>query len=445
MSSVLPDRRQVNVRTLFETTRAEAHAALLKAVNSRMNQLLAEAVAVLLGRERYERRGHVPKTVQGGACPHCHRRQSNSFSRHGGRWRTVTTCWGDLSIYWPRARCVCGHCVELNLNGWLAPYQRLGEDVDVLIQRWGSLSVSLRHMADELAHTYIGPLALRTLNTRLHQLKELTPELATTAAPPVVLVDGFYITQLRPNGEVRTDAKGRRRPVKGRFKRCLLVALGIWPATGRQEVLAWTLTEGEDFHAWLTFLSRLEEAGVNVEHGLELLIHDGSGSLGAALRFLDLGVSLQRCVFHKLRNIAGALVWPEDLEADVRQRKRRQIMRDFKAIWQAKHYATALRRYLAVCRKYRYVQPAAVATLRRDFRATVAYFAVAQAHPTWSHAFLRTTSRLERFNRRLRTHCRAAGAYHSDHGILAMVAQVADEAFQPRPPSERVCYIVPTV
>ena len=445
MSSVPRDRRQVNVQAMFETALAEAHVALLSALNKRMNQLLAEALTVLLGRERYERRGHVPKTVQGGACPHCRRRQSNGFSRHGGRWRTVTTYWGDLRIYWPRARCVCGHCVELNLNGWLAPYQRLGTDVDVLIQRWGGLSLSLRQMAAELAHTYIGPLALRTLNMRLHQLKELTPELATTDAPPVVLVDGFYITQLRPNGEVRTDAKGRRRPVKGRFKRCLLVALGIWPDTGRQEILGWMLAEGEDFNAWLTFLSRLEAAGINVEHGLELLIHDGSGSLTNALRFLDLGVSLQRCVFHKLRNIAQALVWSADLEADVRQRKRRRLMRDFKAIWQAKHYATALRRYLAVWRKYRHDQPAAVATLRRDFRATVAYFAVAQAHPTWSHTLLRTTSRLERFNRQLRTRCRAAGAYHSDDGILAMVAQVADEAFQPRPPSERVCYIVPTI
>lgn len=289
---------------MFETTLAEAHAALLNALNMRMNELLAEAVAVLLGRERYERRGHVPKTVQGGECPHCHRRQSHHFGRHGGRWRTVTTYWGDLHVYWRRARCVCGHCVELNLNGWLAPYQRLGEDVDVLIQRWGGLSLSLRQMAGELAHTYIGPLALRTLNMRLHQLKELTPELATTAAPPVVLVDGFYITQLRPNGEVRTDAKGRRRKVKGRFKRCLLVALGMWPDTGRQEVLAWTLTEGEDFTTWLTLLSQLEAAGINVEHGLQLLIHDGHAGLTQALRFLDLGVSLQRCVFHKLRNIA---------------------------------------------------------------------------------------------------------------------------------------------
>jgi hypothetical protein len=444
MSSLLRDRRQVNVRTMFETALAEAHAALLAALSTRMNQLLVQAVAVLLGRERYERRGHVPNAVQGGVCPHCHRQQSNRFSRHGGRWRSVTVYWGDLHVYWPRVRCLCGHCVELNLNGWLEPYQRVGEDVDVLIQRWGGLSLSLRAMRRELSHTYIGPLALRTLNVRLHQLAELTPDMATTDAPPILLVDGFYITQIRPNGERRTDAQGRRRAVKGRFKRCLLVALGIWPDSGRQEVLAWTLTEGEDFTAWVTFLGGLEEAGINVEHGLKLIIHDGGAGLAAALRFLDLGVALQRCVFHKLKNIARALVLPEDLEADARQRKRRSILRDFAAIWQVKHYATALRRYLAVCRKYRSQQPNAVATLRRDFRATLAYFAVAQAHPAWPHELLRTTSRLERFNRSLRKRCRAAGAYHSDDGILAMVAQTADAAFQPRPPSARVCYIVPT-
>ena len=192
-------------------------------------------------------------------------------------------------------------------------------------------------------------------------------------------------------------------------------------------------------------MSRLEEAGINVEHGLQLIIHDGGAGLTAALHFLDLGVSLQRCLFHKLRNIAREIVLPDDLEAEVRQRKRRTILGDFRAIWQAKHYATVLRRYLAVCRKYRRSQPTAVATLRRDFRATVAYYAIQLAHPSWPRRLLRTTSRLERFNRALRKRCRAAGAYHSDDGILAMVAQTADAAFQPRPPTEQVCYIIPTV
>jgi hypothetical protein len=356
----------------------------------------------------------------------------------------VTIWWGDLQVRWPRVLCECGHCVKLNLNGWLEPYQRLGEDVDVLIQRWGAMSLSLRQMAKELARTYIGPLGLRTLNERLHQLQELTPDLDEVATPPVLQVDGIYITQLRANGEVRTDRKGRKRAVKGRFKRCVLIALGVWPETGRQEVLAWQLSDGEDFTAWLNFLTTLEEHGICAEKGLRLIIHDGGAGLCAALRFLDLGVAEQRCLFHKLRNISKAIQLPDNLDPEERRRLRKKIMRDFKAIWQAKQYATILRRYLQVYRQYRHSQPVAVATLRRDFRATLAYLSVQQEHPTWQRRFLRTTSRLERFNRALRKHCRSAGAYHSDEGLLAMIAQTADEAFQPGTSTSEKRHTVPT-
>jgi len=75
MSSVLPDRRQVNVRTLFETALQAAHAALLAALSARMNELLGQAVDHLLGRPRYVRRGHVADAIQGGRCPHCQRRR----------------------------------------------------------------------------------------------------------------------------------------------------------------------------------------------------------------------------------------------------------------------------------------------------------------------------------------------------------------------------------
>ena len=81
---------------------------------------------------------------------------------------------------------------------------------------------------------------------------------------------------------------------------------------------------------------------------------------------------------------------------------------------------------LKVLQKYRTTQPDAVATLRRNFRATVAYFLLQERHPTWRRSLLRTTSRLERFNRRLRRRIRSANAYHSDAGVLAMIAQVAD-------------------
>jgi transposase-like protein len=82
-----------------------------------------------------------------------------------------------------------------------------------------------------------------------------------------------------------------------------------------------------------------------------------------------------------------------------------------------------LRRYLKVVRTYRQTQPEAVATLRRDFRFTITYYALEQEFPGWERRHLRTTSRLERFNRRIRRRLRAANAYHSNTGMNAMVTQ----------------------
>ena len=86
-----------------------------------------------------------------------------------------------------------------------------------------------------------------------------------------------------------------------------------------------------------------------------------------------------------------------------------------------------LRRYLKVVRTYRHAQPEAVATLRRDFRQTITYYALEQQFPYWERKYLRTTSRLERFNRRLRWRIRAANAYHSEIGLEAMVTQETHE------------------
>ncbi len=244
---------------------------------------------------------------------------------------------------------------------------------------------------------------------------------------------------------MRKDAKGRKRPVKGRYKRCILVALGIWPETGRQEVLAWELVEVEDTFAWLHFLTRLEAQGISVPNGLRLLIHDGNSALQAVLDFLNLGAAHQRCLFHKLKNILRAIQVPDGLTKEEAWRQRKAVLKDFQAIWQAKEYATALRRYLQVYRKYRTTQPAAVATLRRDFRATLTYYQIVKEHPTWPRRFLRTTSQLERFNRRLRKRARSAGAYHSDAGLLAMVAQTADQAFKPGRRTAQLCHTFSTV
>ena len=418
----------VNARLQLEATLLEAEATLQRTIELRVTALLVAIVQHILGRRHHRRRNQVPERLRReGRCCRCGSKASHRFSRNGFRERCLLTRWGPLAIHLPRVRCECGGSVQIDFGGLLRPYQRIWDDVDRQIQRWGALAISLRQMRRELEHMHIGPLSLRTLNQRLHRLIELEPEHDAKDVPPILQTDAIWATVLRPNGKVRRDRKGRKRPVKGRCKCPIFIAMGIWPEEERCEILLWRLGTGENAEDWVQFLSLLEAQGIRGENGLKLIIHDGGLGLCSALQTVWFDAHLQRCLFHKQRNIYQALRAPEELTPKQRRRRFKAIFKDFRLIWEARRYQTVLRRYLQVVRKYRHSQPEAVATLRRDFRSTVAYYHLEQQFPSWDRKHLRTTSRLERFNRRIRRRLRAANAYHSDQGLLAMVTQETHE------------------
>ena len=433
MASIATERGSVNAKAIFAAALAETQAALVKRLGEAVGQGLDANIERMLGRSAYVRRERIGPWVEVSAvCQRCKCRQSQRFLRNGHRAHTVLTLWGEVTVWVQRLVCVCGGSVRLAMEGWLRPYQRIGDDIDAQVRRWGALRLSLREMQAELAQLHLPPLALRTLNQRLQQVAAIpaaTTAAATTAAPvapvpPVLQVDAIWVTQLVPTGTYHRDAKGRRRPDKKRIKRPIFIALGVWPDSDRAEVLAWRLAEREDEGAWLAFLSHLEATGICGANGLELIIHDGGAGLCAAFNIVHFGAAEQRCLFHKLRNLYHAIrVSAENLTRQEQRRQRKAIFRDFHHIWQAKRFATLLQRYRHVVRQYRLTQPEAVHCLRTDFRATVAYFAVHQRHPDWDITHLRTTSRLERCNRCLRRRARAASAYHSDAGLQAMITQ----------------------
>lgn len=416
----------VNARALFESQVDEVLESLCQTIGIRFTALLVAIVSHIVGRGHYVRRTEVSKRLlREGKCCRCGSTCSRRFSRNGFRPRDpLVTSWGMIPFQLPRVRCECGGSVKIDFGDLIRPYQRIGDDVDVQIQRLGGIAASLRQMRSWFGDLHIGPLALRTLNKRLHLLVNLDPNREVEDVPPVLEVDAIWITLLRPNGEVRCDRKGRKRPVKGRFKVPILIAMGVWPDSGRREILLWRIGADEGAEEWVKFLEILEEQGIRGENGLKLIIHDGGKGLCSALETVWFDAEQQRCLFHKLRNIADAIHLPDGLTRKQRKQRRKKIMKDFKGIWEARRYETMLRRYLKVVRAYRDTQPEAVATLRRDFRATVTYYALEKQFPTWKRKYLRTTSHLERFNRNIRRRTRPANAYHSDPGVAAMMSQV---------------------
>jgi transposase-like protein len=421
MSSVRNERRQVNGKVMLAEAMAAGQAALVAAVSQRLNELLIVAVTTLLGRDFHVRRQRVsPGIEQTGRCHRCQSHQSQHFSRNGYRERELLTLLGWIPFSLPRVYCECGGSVKLELDGLVRPYQRISDEVDEQIQRWYRLGMSLRHLEEALEQSWMSPLSLRTLMSRIHLMAEQATLPWPSQTPPIIQVDAIWVTMVLPTGGTRQDRKGRQRPRVGRFCRPIFVALGIWPDAERTVVLDWQLGASESELEWTAFLSRLEEQGIRGTEGLQLVIHDGGGGLCAALRIVHFAVPTQRCLFHKLRNIAQAIHLPEGLTRRQRSRQRKAILKQFREIWLAKRYATALRRYLKVVRLLRDSQPDAVATLRRDFRLTVAFY---QLPNTYDRRFLRTTSHLERFNRTLRTQFRKANAFHSEQGLRAVVAQ----------------------
>lgn len=421
MSSVRNEGRAVNGQAILAEAMAAGHAALTTAVSQRLNELLIAAVTMLLGRGFHRRRERVSRAVeQNGRCKRCKSRQSRHFSRNGYRERQLLTTLGCISFLLPRVRCECGGSVEIKLEGLVRPYQRISDEVDEQLQRWYRLGMSLRHLETALAHSWMSPLSLRTLMNHIHLMAEQTRLPWPEGTPPIVQVDAIWVTMVLPTGGSRQDRKGRRRPRVGRFSRPVFVALGVWPDTGRTVVLDWLLGTGESELEWTVFLSRLEAQGVRGADGLRLVIHDGGSGLCAALRTVHFAAPTQRCLFHKLRNIAQAIQLPDGLSRPQRSRQRKAILKHFRDIWQAKRYATALRRYLKVVRLFRHTQPKAVAALRRDFRQTVTFYLLVDLYDP---RFLRTTSRLERFNRTLRTQFRKASAFHSVPGLTAVLNQ----------------------
>jgi len=415
----------VNARSVFEAALDEAVQTLCQTIGARITALLVAIVSYVVGRPHHVRRVHVPAWLRReGRCCRCGSKRSRCFSRNGFRPRQpLLTLWGEVPLELPRVRCQCGGSVQVDFGEVFRPYQQIGADVDAQIQRWGGMATSLRQMRRELEHTYIGPLALRTLNQRLHLLAKLDPHREAEDVPPILQLDAIWITLLRPNGQVCQDRKGRKRAVKGRFKVPVLIAMGVWPDGDRCEILSWYQGESESAEEWVKFLEGLEAQGIRGQNGLKLIIHDGGLGLCSALQTVWFDAQQQRCLFHKLRNIAKAIRLPETLSTTERKRRRKKIMKEFRHIWEARRYETMLRRYLRVVRTYRHTQPEAVATLRRDFRMTVTYYALEEEFPTWQRRHLRTTSRLERFNRRLRRRTRSANAYHSVVGLTAMITQ----------------------
>ncbi len=250
-----------------------------------------------------------------------------------------------------------------------------------------SLGLSLRDLQESMYATLGGVLSVAACNRIVEsvgQRAEIFKTQAIEAPPPIILVDGMWVKIAYPNGEMRVDSQGRRRVVKRKHKRVILSALGVWPDS-HWEIVHWQIAEGENEQTWKTFFGQLYAKGMT-EETTKLVVSDGAQGLESALDYHFYGVAHQRCVFHKIKNLADHLLY-RDLEVDgeapddkaVRQARRarkKAILADASAIYTSDVESEIRAQAEGFRETWQEREPKAVANLFTDLDKTLAYLSV---------------------------------------------------------------------
>jgi transposase-like protein len=410
----------------------EVDEIIRQAARQAFEQALRDEVATLLGRAKSERRDLDDPTVVEARCNRCKTQSRREFCRDGTYKRGVLSLdtWVELKV--PRLSCDCGGVVDFEFVH-LEPYGRFWFDLEERARELAGLCVSLRDSVEVLSWRNAQPVSIATLNSRVNKAAKLAEAFHKgqfERVPPVVMLDGIWLKVLIPTDEEYVDKQGRRRKRHKLRKFPLLVAYGVDPASGQRWVLDWQRGEDEDRASWQRLLERLLERGLHAERGLALFVHDGSAGLEQAfeLVYFGEGVERQRCVFHKLMNVRRDVVGDEGMAGKERQRRRGEVLEDAAQVYKGEDEAELRQRLLSFRQKWGEKEPAAVATLERDFDQTLVYLRVRERArklgQEWKLECLRTTSPLERVQRHFRQKARQMVIGHSWTGVEVAVCLV---------------------
>ncbi len=358
-----------------------------------LSDFLEAKVTVKLGRAK-----GVPRQVSSTErsidwqCAHCGWSDANQFTRDGHYRRNLETGWGHLQgLQVPMLEChQCQHDVICAFT-ILEKFQRFWLDLDQDVLFSSGLCQSLREISQRWSATVGGSVGLRTLNERINQITSLVAQTKLqpiTDVPTVIQLDGIWLTSQSQTQKEKPDRGTRRRKERKGQHVVVLVALGFWnDGSGRREILDWEIAKSEEHTEWEKLLNRLWQRGVGPERGLQMVVRDGSGGLGEALAFIYGSTVLeQRCLFHKLRNVAGKV--RSELKGEEKREERKQLLEQASAISQAESAAQAHERLTRWAQQWRQQAPQAVATLARDFEQTLVYYSL----PSVAREWLRTTS-----------------------------------------------------
>jgi len=296
-------------KEIIQEVQKQIKEAALQASQRVIMACLEAEVTAKLGREKGSPRpvNEQPREIDW-KCAYCGCQNAHQFTRDGHYQRTLETKLGHIDhLRVPMLECQnCYHDVICQFS-ILEKFQRFWVDLHQDAFFSSGLGQSLRAIKNRWSGELENSVGLRGINELINQVESLVHRMREQhfpEAPTVVQCDGIWVTVLGQEGDIKLDKRQRKRRERRGKKVVILVALGFWP-DGRREILDWQLAKSEDHTEWEPFLKRLKERGVGAEKGLKMIVRDGCGGLGKALvKVYGNSILDQRCIFHKLKNVA---------------------------------------------------------------------------------------------------------------------------------------------
>jgi len=243
--------------------------------------------------------------------------------------------------------------------------------------------------------------------------------------PPILIVDGVWVTIQYPTSQTWRDRSGHQRQRVRAQERVILAVMGVWPS-GRHALIHYMIATTEDTAAWLQVGQELRDRGLDA-NAVALVVSDGTKGLQTAMKRHLPKAQLQRCTVHKVRGMARYLQYQDGPDTppaidrartpeQTRQQRRTAISTAALEIFQAPSQSEAEQRLARFVATWAPLEPRAVKTFQHGIKHCFTFYQCAvDLHP-----LVRSTNLLERFFREFRTKADEIGAFPNEDSCLTV-------------------------
>ena len=372
----------------------------------------------------------------------------NHLYLSGSYTRQVHSLYGTIpQLRVPKLR------AENGTREWhiLTRYQQLMPQVLDRLGYLYTLGLSLRDL-QEGVYLLLGSVLSRQAVNRVTAAAQ-TPmeswrELSLSDTPPILIVDGVWVTIQYPTTETWTDKSGHERQRVRAEERVILAVMGVWH-NGLHALLHYTIATTEDTQAWLRVFEEVRARGLDPA-AVKLVVSDGTKGLSTAMKTHLPTAKQQRCTVHKVRGMARYLSYAEPktmgeksasettevarverMLEEQRQQRRSAISRDGLAIFEAPSKVEAEQRLATFVATWAELEPKAVQT----FQTSIAHCFTFYECDASLHPLIRSTNLLERFFREFRAKADEIGAFPNADSCLTIfhLVMVREHAKHDRP------------